>query len=175
MTWRRKVRLEVAVSEADPHVPSVTSVYPTADWQERETWDLMRSHVAAEPELGLGGPSLHWLNEALREMLRLSWIPAPAVPALAFVGSEEAVVDPARIHRFDDQGLRIARADLGQLAQGHEAIADADRQGRDLRLALAGERRGRQRGGVHGRRDAAPEPKAAGPGGAHCSTRCRWK
>lgn len=41
MTWRRKIRLEVAVTEADPHVPSVTPVYPTADWQERETWDLM--------------------------------------------------------------------------------------------------------------------------------------
>lgn len=41
MTWRRKLRLEVAVPENDPHVPSVTPVYPTADWQERETWDLL--------------------------------------------------------------------------------------------------------------------------------------
>src|SRR5205823_12010332 len=24
----------------DPHLPSVTSVYPTADWQERETYDM---------------------------------------------------------------------------------------------------------------------------------------
>lgn len=40
MTFRRRIRLEVAVSTADPHIPSVTAVYPTADWQERETWDL---------------------------------------------------------------------------------------------------------------------------------------
>jgi NADH-quinone oxidoreductase subunit C len=40
MTYRRRLRLEVAVSTADPHVPSVTPVYPTADWQERETWDM---------------------------------------------------------------------------------------------------------------------------------------
>ncbi|GAA0230379.1 NADH-quinone oxidoreductase subunit C [Cryptosporangium japonicum] len=40
MTFRRRIRLEVAVSVEDPHVPSVTSVYPTADWQERETWDM---------------------------------------------------------------------------------------------------------------------------------------
>jgi NADH-quinone oxidoreductase subunit C len=40
MTFRRRVRLETAVSVEDPHVPSVTPVYPTADWQERETYDM---------------------------------------------------------------------------------------------------------------------------------------
>jgi NADH-quinone oxidoreductase subunit C len=40
MTYRRRIRLEVAVDVADPHVPSVVEVYPTADWHERETWDM---------------------------------------------------------------------------------------------------------------------------------------
>ncbi len=40
MTFRRRVRLEVAVTVEDPHIPSLTSIYPTADWQERETWDF---------------------------------------------------------------------------------------------------------------------------------------
>jgi NADH-quinone oxidoreductase subunit C len=40
MTHRRRLRLEVAVSDSDPHVPSVTDVYPTANWHERETWDF---------------------------------------------------------------------------------------------------------------------------------------
>lgn len=40
MTYRRRLRLEVSVSDADPHVTSVTPVYPTADWHERETWDF---------------------------------------------------------------------------------------------------------------------------------------
>jgi lysophospholipase len=66
---------------------------------DREMWDWMRGHVAADPDLGLGGPSLHWLNEALREMLRLAWLGSPDVPALAFVGSDEAIVDPGRIQR----------------------------------------------------------------------------
>lgn len=66
---------------------------------DREMWEYMRSHVAADPDLGLGGPSLHWLNEALREMVRLMWMTPPPVPALAFVGSDEAVVDPQRIHK----------------------------------------------------------------------------
>lgn len=66
---------------------------------DRDAWEYMRSHVAADPDLGLGGPSLHWLNEALREMQRLMRIRAPAVPALAFVGTGETVVDPDRIQR----------------------------------------------------------------------------
>jgi NADH-quinone oxidoreductase subunit C len=36
----RRLRLEVAAPDADPHIPSVTGVYPTCDWHERETWDF---------------------------------------------------------------------------------------------------------------------------------------
>ena len=39
MTYRRRVRLEAAVAEGVA-LPSVTSVYPTADWQEREIYDM---------------------------------------------------------------------------------------------------------------------------------------
>ncbi|MDQ1722246.1 MAG: NADH-quinone oxidoreductase subunit, partial [Pseudonocardiales bacterium] len=51
MTFRRRIRLEVAVSTADPHIPSVTGVYPTADWQERETWDLFGIVFDGHPSL----------------------------------------------------------------------------------------------------------------------------
>lgn len=40
MTHNRRVRLEVSCPDSDPHIPSVVSVYPTADWHERETWDF---------------------------------------------------------------------------------------------------------------------------------------
>ncbi|SFQ64480.1 NADH-quinone oxidoreductase subunit C [Amycolatopsis arida] len=40
MTYRRRIRLEVTLDVDDPHVPSVVEVYPTADWQEREAWDM---------------------------------------------------------------------------------------------------------------------------------------
>jgi len=40
MTYRRRLRLEVCVTTEDPHVPSVTGIYPTANWHERETWDF---------------------------------------------------------------------------------------------------------------------------------------
>ena len=40
MTYRRRIRLETSVPVEDPHIPSITGVYPTADWQEREAWDM---------------------------------------------------------------------------------------------------------------------------------------
>jgi len=40
MTYRRRLRLEVSVTAEDPHIPSLTEVYPTANWHERETWDF---------------------------------------------------------------------------------------------------------------------------------------
>jgi NADH-quinone oxidoreductase subunit C len=40
LTHNRRIRLEVAAPDADPHIPSVVSVWPTADFQERETWDM---------------------------------------------------------------------------------------------------------------------------------------
>jgi NADH-quinone oxidoreductase subunit C len=51
LTYRRRVRLEVAVSVEDPHVPSVTSVYPTADWQEREAYDMFGIIFDGHPAL----------------------------------------------------------------------------------------------------------------------------
>jgi NADH-quinone oxidoreductase subunit C len=51
MTYRRRIRLEVSVTDADPHVPSVTAVYPTADWQERETWDMFGVIFDGHPAL----------------------------------------------------------------------------------------------------------------------------
>ncbi len=51
MTWRRRIRLEVTVGIEDPHVPSVTGIYPTADWQERETWDMFGIIFDGHPAL----------------------------------------------------------------------------------------------------------------------------
>jgi NADH-quinone oxidoreductase subunit C len=51
MTYRRRIRLEVAVDVADPHVPSVVAVYPTADWHERETWDMFGIIYDGHPAL----------------------------------------------------------------------------------------------------------------------------
>jgi NADH-quinone oxidoreductase subunit C len=51
MTHNRRIRLEVAVPDAHPHLPSVVSVWPTADFQERETWDLFGIIFDGHPAL----------------------------------------------------------------------------------------------------------------------------
>jgi NADH-quinone oxidoreductase subunit C len=50
MTYRRRVRREAAVP-AGGSLPSVTSIYPTADWQERETYDMFGVIFAGHPNL----------------------------------------------------------------------------------------------------------------------------
>jgi len=58
MTYRRRVRLEVAMDvpgdgsmNQTPHLPSVVAVYPTADWQEREAWDMFGIVFDGHPAL----------------------------------------------------------------------------------------------------------------------------
>jgi NADH-quinone oxidoreductase subunit C len=40
VTHNRRVRVEVACPDGDPHIPSVVTVYPSNDWHERETFDF---------------------------------------------------------------------------------------------------------------------------------------
>jgi NADH-quinone oxidoreductase subunit C len=51
MTYRRRIRLEVALDVEDAHVPSIVEVYPTADWHERETWDMFGIVFDGHPAL----------------------------------------------------------------------------------------------------------------------------
>ncbi|MEO1639192.1 MAG: alpha/beta hydrolase [Pseudomonadota bacterium] len=62
-----------------------------------EVFGELQRQLQLQPDLGLGGPSLRWLNTALREMHQLSTIPSPNVPCLTFLGTDEAIVDPFRI------------------------------------------------------------------------------
>ncbi len=47
----RRVRIECAVADADPHLPSVVGIYPAADWHERETWDMFGIIFDGHPAL----------------------------------------------------------------------------------------------------------------------------
>ena len=51
MTYRRRIRLEVTLDVDDAHVPSVVEIYPTADWHERETWDMFGVVFDGHPAL----------------------------------------------------------------------------------------------------------------------------
>jgi NADH/F420H2 dehydrogenase subunit C len=45
-----RVRVQVWVEDGEP-VPSVVSVWPTADWHEREAWDMMGIRFDGHPNL----------------------------------------------------------------------------------------------------------------------------
>ena len=51
MTHNRRIRLEVSVPDSDPHIPSVVATYPTADWHERETYDMFGIVFDGHPAL----------------------------------------------------------------------------------------------------------------------------
>lgn len=57
-----------------------------------EMFAWMKQQVTQRPELGLGGPSLNWLHEALLECRRLRFAHSPDVPALTFLGTLEKIV-----------------------------------------------------------------------------------
>ena len=51
MTHNRRIRLEVTAPDADPHIPSIVSIYPTNDWHEREAFDMFGIIFDGHPAL----------------------------------------------------------------------------------------------------------------------------
>ncbi len=47
----KRLRLKVLLSDDDPSVESVTTVWRTADWHERETYDLFGVKFTGHPDL----------------------------------------------------------------------------------------------------------------------------
>jgi lysophospholipase len=65
--------------------------------RDQDMWDRLVDQLTKYPDLGLGGPSIRWLGESLREMLHLSSRPSPKMPTATFLGTAEDIVDPERV------------------------------------------------------------------------------
>lgn len=88
-----------------------------------EMYKMMQDHLIAHPELNLGGPSTRWLHEALSETAELAKRPSPDLPCLTFLGTEEKIVDVARVH---DRMNRWPNGSLELIKGGeHEVIMDS--------------------------------------------------
>lgn len=87
-------------------------------------YGIMQDQLRQYPDLALGGPSMTWLNEALREMLALARMPSPDLPCLTFLGTDESIVTPSRIRD------RMARWPKGELVvipnARHEVMHEND-------------------------------------------------
>jgi NADH-quinone oxidoreductase subunit C len=75
ITRNRRVRVEVTAPDADPHVPSVVSVYPTCDWHERETWDFFGLIFDGHPALTRIEMPDDWKGHPQRKDYPLGGIP----------------------------------------------------------------------------------------------------
>ncbi len=66
--------------------------------RDPEMWKMMGDQIKSVPGLELGGPSLHWLREALIECNAIMRTPTPEIPTLTFLGDNERIVDPDAVH-----------------------------------------------------------------------------
>ena len=89
---------------------------------DADMFSAMQAQLHAQPDLGLGGPSLQWINASLRETAALGRETSPDIPCLTYLGGKEAIVDPAPIR------ARMAQWPGGQLRfipEGqHEMLMD---------------------------------------------------
>jgi NADH-quinone oxidoreductase subunit C len=64
---RERLRLKVRVASDDPRVESVTSVWPTANWHEREIFDLFGVRFEGHPDLRRILMPENWEGHPLRK------------------------------------------------------------------------------------------------------------
>lgn len=93
ITHNRRLRLEVSVSDADPHIPSITSVYPANNWHERETWDFFGIIFDGHPGLARIEMPDDWVGHPQRKDYPLGGIP------VEYKGAEIPSPDERRQYR----------------------------------------------------------------------------
>jgi NADH-quinone oxidoreductase subunit C/D len=64
---REEIRLKVAVPAADLRVPTAVSIWPNANWYERETWDMFGVEFSGHPNLRRILLPPTWEGHALRK------------------------------------------------------------------------------------------------------------
>jgi NADH-quinone oxidoreductase subunit C len=92
VTHNRRVRVEVVCSDADPHIPSVTSVYPGNDWHERETWDFFGIVFDGHPALTRIEMPDDWPGHPQRKDYPLGGVP------VEFKGAQIPPPDERRVY-----------------------------------------------------------------------------
>ena len=66
-TYRHRIRIKARVPEEDPRIDSVAAIWQTANWHERETFDLMGIRFDGHPDLRRILLSEDWEGHPLRK------------------------------------------------------------------------------------------------------------
>jgi NADH-quinone oxidoreductase subunit C len=75
ITHNRRLRLEVAAPDDDPHIPSLFGIYPTVDWHERETYDFFGIVFDGHPALTRIEMPDDWVGHPQRKDYPLGGVP----------------------------------------------------------------------------------------------------
>jgi NADH-quinone oxidoreductase subunit C len=75
ITFNRRIRVESTCPDADPHIPSTVSLYPTNDWHERETYDFFGIIFDGHPALTRIEMPDDWVGHPQRKDYPLGGIP----------------------------------------------------------------------------------------------------
>lgn len=100
--------------------------------KDRSMYARLQAQARANIQLCIGGPSIRWVNEALRECSDMAAKSAPSTPCVTFLGTDESIVDPeaikTRIEGWSNATLEMIDAGehevLMEDAQTRAAIMD---------------------------------------------------
>lgn len=103
--------------------------------RDADMYARMQKQARAQPALTIGGPSYRWVNEALRECVRMNRHPSPEVPTLTFLGSNERIVRKSsivsRMARWPNGTLTVV--DKGE----HEVLMEGTEMREPIIAAMA--------------------------------------
>ena len=75
ITHNRRVLLEVVTADSNPHIPSLTTIYPSNNWHERETYDFFGIIFDGHPALTRIEMPDDWVGHPQRKDYPLGGIP----------------------------------------------------------------------------------------------------
>lgn len=67
LTTKREIAIHVKANRGAPSIPSVTSIWATANWNEREVYDLLGIHFTGHPNLSRIMMPDQWVGHPLRK------------------------------------------------------------------------------------------------------------
>jgi NADH-quinone oxidoreductase subunit C len=119
-----RVRVLCGVPESDPEVPTVSDLWPCADWAEREAYDLFGVRFAGHPDLRRIQMPVEWEGHPLRKDYPLRGPARERTPRPSFaLKSNVAAGTPASGRTAAALQRQIAAARAG-LAPGGEPVKD---------------------------------------------------